>query len=245
MVNQAKDTVRHLFEDDLRLLRNPTCQRCDARIRHPLLPWIVGEKFEETPERILFVGKPHRGRPGTILPSGIMDPSSEVDDLWHESWPYWSYTRQIAERLYGDGAADAIALSNLVKCTNVDAGGQSSADATTSLMARSCIIDLGVIWREIERLRPFTIVCYTYAFFRQLLGPVPIALEGTLREITPEGHFVPCRNKRLGWWERACSTPWADTVRLLVVGHPERKARPEFVELLVNWIRPSSRTDEG
>lgn len=240
MNNVTRSTFGELFEHRLRLLNNVTCARCDAQIRHPLLPWIVGARFSESAERILFVGKPHRGLPGTVQSSGFIDPTDMVaDSLWDVSWPYWSYTREIAERLYGEHAADFFAFTNLVKCTNIGAeDGSPSVDATSELMARCCVTDLGVIWKEAEQLQPRTIVFYTYGFFRALLRPIPIALDGTLREITSEGHFVPCRNKQLGWWERECDTAWTKSLRLLVVGHPERMGRPEFVGLLTSWLRP-------
>jgi hypothetical protein len=139
-VNQTVSTFKALFEDELRLLRCEACLRCDADLKNPLLPWLVGEKFPQTPEQVVFVGKPHRGTPGTILPSGIIDPREQVegeDPLWNYSWAYWSYTRAIAERLYGSEAFESIALTNMVKCTNTH-----DADATTWTMAQSCLVDL-------------------------------------------------------------------------------------------------------
>ena len=86
------------------------------------MPWLIGQRFSDSVERILFVGKPHRGTPGEILPSGMIDPTGMVaDSLWDVSWPYWSYTREIAENLYGPDASDFIGFTNLIKCTNVGA----------------------------------------------------------------------------------------------------------------------------
>ena len=242
MTNVTRETFRSLFEDRLHLLQNAACERCDAQIRNPLLPWIVGERFLDAAERVIFIGKPHRGLPGELLPSGVIDPTEMVaESLWGSSWPYWSYTREVAERLYGPHASDYIAFTNVIKCTNVgaDDGSSSSADATTYRMAQCCVSDLGVIWREIEQLRPFTLVFYTYGLFRDVIKPIPVALNGSLREVTPEDHFVMCKNKHLGWWERTCRTSWTDNLRILVMGHPERMGRPEFVQLLTQWLRPN------
>ena len=147
---------------------------------------------------------------------------------------------QIAEHLYGAQASDYIAFTNLIKCTNVDADNVSSSsiDATTYKMAQCCVSELGVIWKEVEKLLPFTIVFYTYNLFRDVINSIPVALEGSVREVTSEDHSVICRNKRLGWWERECRTPWTDNLRILVIGHPERMGRPEFVQLLTQWLRP-------
>jgi len=242
MKNVTRDTFRSLFEDRLHLLQNAACERCDAQIRKPLLPWIVGARFLDSAERIMFVGKPHRGLPGELLPSGVIDPTKMVAEyLWDIGWPYWSYTREIAEHLYGPDASDYIAFTNLIKCTNVgaDDGSSSSADGTSYTMAGCCVSDLGVVWREIEEVRPLTLVFYTYGLFREVLRSVPVAIEGSLREVTPIDHFVACRNKNLGWWERICRTSWTDNLRILVMGHPERMGRAEFVRLLTKWIRPS------
>ena len=168
-----------------------------------------------------------------------------ADSLWDKNWPYWSYTREIAENLYGHNAADFIAFTNLIKCTNVgaDDGESTSIDKTTYGMAESCVLKLGVIWKEVERLQARTIVFYTYGtrrngMLRDVLQSIPVALRGSVQEITPQDHSIPCKNKQLRWWERACRTAWTDNLRLLVVGHPERMGRKEFVGLLTNWLRP-------
>ncbi|MEB2283044.1 MAG: hypothetical protein OZ922_00030 [Myxococcales bacterium] len=238
MNNSTRTIFKLFFERDLHLLKNSICEQCDAQIRHPLLPWLVGEKFSESAERILFVGKPHRGTPGEILPSGMLDPTDMVaNKLWDISWPYWSYTREIAKNLYGDNAPDFIAFTNLIKCTNVgaDDGESTSTDKTTRRMAECCVLKLGVIWKEIERLEARTIIFYTYGLFREMLQDIPVARKETIRETTRPG--LHCGRKPLGWWERSCETAWTDNFRVLVVGHPERMHRAEFVKLITNWIR--------
>ena len=225
MKNVTRGTFQPLFEGELQLLKNPICNQCDAQIRHPLLPWLVGSQFSDSRDRILFVGKPHRGLPGEVLPSGIIDPTDMVsNNLWGINWPYWSYTRQIAENLYGRNAHEFIAFSNLIKCTNVgaDDGDSTSTDKTTYMMSECCVLKLGVIWKEIEYLKARTVIFYTYGLFRDMLQDIPIAIDGSIQETTTKNHSVPCRNKRLGWWERACRTAWTDNLRILVVGHPER-----------------------
>ncbi len=79
-----------LYETRLRLLKNPVCVRCDAKIRNPLAVWHVGSEFRASKIRLLFVGKPHRGKPGIIRPSGLIDPRERVKELRHMSWPYWN-----------------------------------------------------------------------------------------------------------------------------------------------------------
>jgi hypothetical protein len=234
-----------LFEGELCLLENQVCKQCDAQIRHPLLPWLVGQKFFQSEERVLFVGKPHRGIPGPVLKSGLIEPTVDKDFL-DRPWPYWRYTRNIAENLYGERAFDFIAMTNIIKCTNVDSGingKRSSSDRTTFTMAESCISKLRVIWREITLLEPRTVIFYTFGLYRKLLIDIPVALPNSIEEATPPSHFVLCRNKRLGWWERSCESAWTQNLRLLVVGDPERMAQREYVQLLSDWIRPKKRSE--
>jgi hypothetical protein len=88
MPNSTVSIFAPLFEQKLALLQNPICQVCnvDSDLKHPLLPWIVGSKFHQTEERVMFVGKPHRGIPGKIRSSGLIDPTDEIlgaDGLWN------------------------------------------------------------------------------------------------------------------------------------------------------------------
>jgi hypothetical protein len=57
MKNGTKPIFQPLFEDELHLLKNPTCERCDAQAKKPLLPWLVGTNFLISADRIFFVGK--------------------------------------------------------------------------------------------------------------------------------------------------------------------------------------------
>ena len=237
-MNQTLTIFREPFEDDLHLLRNPACLNCDPEIKHPLLPWLVGRDFHKTKEKIVFVGKPHRGAPGDVLDSGILDPTSCVggsNGLWHHSWAYWRYTKEIADRLYNGNGFNSIVFTNSIKCTNTD-----SLDATTPLMAQMCISELGVIWREFEIIKPLTAIFYTYNLYPELLRSIPIAIPGTVKEITPYGYRIPCGKKQLGWWERSCKTSWAENFRILVIGHPERMKKVDFINHVIQWVSRDS-----
>jgi len=239
MENHTLTIFRPVFENQLSLGKNEVCGECDAIFKNPLLPWIVGGKYRDTQERLLFVGKPHRGNSGHIFPSGLLDPIEPyLDWLMSCSWPYWRYTRDIVINIYGDlDPWDYIAFTNIIKCTNVG-DGDTSTDKTSYKMAECCIQKLGVVSHEIRLLMPRTIIFYTYALFREFLRNLPETLGASSSyEVTPETHRVPCGQKWLGWWERRLSTPWSDNVRALVVGHPERMKRDEYVGLLTNWIK--------
>lgn len=239
MKNQTLRIFRPLFEKQLRLLKNQSCAKCDAKIKHPLLPWLVGSDYWRTEERLLFVGKPHRGKPGDILRSGLIDPTNEVEGLVKKHWPYWKYTKEIAERIFGssDNLWDKVAFTNIIKCTNVRANKDSgTADRTSHVMAQCCIGDLKVVFHEIRRLEPRTIIFYTFSLYRELLRELPSEWALKSVDVTSENKKVRCGKKQLHWWERSVVTTWHDHVRVLVVGHPERMAKKEYVELLANWI---------
>ena len=242
MPNITLATFAPLFEQRLDLLKNATCQTCnvDPDLKHPLIPWMLGSNFHKTQERIIFVGKPHRGKPGECRQSGIIDPTQQVlgpDGFWNRKWAYWSYTRQIAENLYGTDAAESICFSNLIKCTNTH-----DLDKTTPEMAVGCIKTLGVIWKEIETIEARTAVFYTYRLYPTLLQEIPFALPGTVYEIKPYEYYVPCGKKRLHWWERSCETAWCKHFRLLVIGHPERMCKKAYVQLLSEWLKTTNNS---
>jgi hypothetical protein len=231
MANITREIFEPIFADELQLLRTPACARCDAGNKQPLLPWLVGDRYEQTDERLAFIGKPHRGTPGVVLASGIIDPTSDVPGMWNGGWAYWSYTRDIAQRVFGPSAADFVCFTNIIKCTNT-----GDVDRTTSAMVQSCVVDLRVIWRELERLRARTMVFYTYAL-RGALNDVPLAVPGSLKEVTSADHRVRCGQKQLGWWHREFVTLWGDKARMLVVGHPERMDRSDYVSQVASWVR--------
>lgn len=244
MKNQTLRLFRSEFEDKLKLPDNPVCRRCDARLKHPLLPWLVGSKYRDTNEKLLFVGKPHRGNAGTILPSGIVDPNKpHLKWLMDCSWAYWSYTKEAATTLFGKKDPwDYVCFTNIIKCTNTDAeDGSNFSDKTSYLTAKFCISDLGVIFREIEVLNPKNIIFYSYSMFKELLEDIPFAV--AVKEITKKEHRVKCGNKMLPWWERAFETSWDNNVRILVTGHPQFMKRKAYISLLTNWVRKACQPD--
>jgi len=248
--NLTSELFRDLFETEMRLGVNADCETCDAGCKRPLLPWIVGDAFEASRDRLVFIGKPHRANPEAVVDHSPLDPTWAAVDwdesvtstpdvemwehLWNTGWPYWRYTREICRELYGeDGeACRHIAMTNIIKCSS-----SNSTDETTSTMMEICVDKLGVVWREIERLKATTLVFYTHGFNPPLPRTFPIAVEGRVKEITGSDYRVTCGMKALGWWEREFAAPWSDRVRSVVVGHPERKKKDDFVRMLVEWIR--------
>jgi hypothetical protein len=223
------------------VLNNQVCARCDARLKHPLLPWQIGKDYGTDPYRVIFVGKPHRGTPGAITTSGIIDGSKCAEEYFLEgSSAYWGYTREILRIVFGDANLgwEKIAFTNLIKCTSVE-DGEDASDKTTETMARCCMLDLGVFGAELRYLKPKTLVFYTFDFFPESLRTLTIETGCKWSDITSSDHRVG-RGKRIGWWERECSTSWQNPLRVLVVGHPQGKTKSEYTNLVANWIRGES-----
>lgn len=236
MDNQTVNIFKSIFED-LNIPHNSYCKCCDAKFKAPLLPWVVGTKYWETKERILFVGKPHRGEPGERFASGILGSTKpHLDWLLNCPWPYWRYTKEICSSIYGNNDPwDFVSYTNIIKCTNVIGGsGNGTQDTTTLNMAKSCIENNKVIFHEIRTLEPRHIVFFTYDLFKEFINVFPFQRESKL--ITPINHRVACGKKNIGWWTRTMKTDWYENVKCLVTHHPERKKKSEYIKLIVDWI---------
>jgi hypothetical protein len=230
---------RELFKR-LDLLENNICKYCEAEIKAPLLPWHIGEDYEGAQDKLVFVGKPHRGEPGKKLSSGVLDARELATDLYfNSSWAYWSYTREIISQVYGDAKAgwENVALLNAVKCTSTH-----STDKTSYRTAASCIDRLEVLPRELAVLEPTMIVFYTWHFHRDLFAKPFLDNDyAGYDEVTSPRHKVPCKSKEIGWWHRVFETSWCNELPVLVVSHPERKGKPEYVSLLTEWVQANCR----
>lgn len=226
MQNLTKQIFIPVF-DSLKLGTNENCLKCNAAYKTPLLPWIVGGDYEHSRYRLMIVGKPHRG-PADPVSNHAFFMDEHIDWLSNDSkWPYWKYSREIAQRLYGNDGINQVVLTNIVKCTNTETG-----DTTTREMMDCCVCQNAVIWREVTMLKPLNIVFYTYNLFSEYLKEMPFQLK-LLKE---ERKNVQCGAKSLHWWERVVLAEWGN-VRILVTGHPERMLEGDYVKLIADWVQ--------
>lgn len=160
-----------------------------------------------------------------------------IDWLMNDcSWAYWSYTREIINKVFNnDSGWDNIVFTNAVKCTNVD--GDGAADKSTDLMKHQCIDNLNVIFDEIRLAKPKHIVFYTYDFCGANLLSFPFSLGD--EAITSRNTKILCGQKKLGWWTRKLKTTWG-TVHVLVTNHPERKKKDEYINSIVDWVKSTN-----
>jgi len=235
---KAFNEIIELFEIELDIPNNISCLECDAEYKNPLLPWHIGEKYFSPDGGILFAGKPHRGTPGKARKSGILDARERANELYlKKSWAYWSYPKAILTKVYGSSSEGwkYIAFTNIIKCTSTN-----STDKTSYLCADKCINNNQVIFEEIRQLKPRKIVLFTWSLHRQLLVNLPIAKENTVMEHTDINHTINCGKKMLGWWSRSFESTWDTNVDILVVGHPERMKKNDYIKLISKWLINSS-----
>ncbi len=226
MQNLTKRIFIPVFEN-MELAENEFCQKCNAAFKTPLLPWIVGEDYGKSKYRLMIVGKPHRGE-ATPVSKNAFFMDNCIDWLINESsWAYWAYSREIAQQLYGPTGMNQIVLTNVVKCTNTN-----NADSTTNEMLDNCIRKNGVIWREIQELKPLNILFYTHNLCFNHLKDIPFQKE----LLTEEWKKVACGAKQLPWWERVILTDWGK-VKILVTNHPERMNKNDYTRLIIDWIK--------
>ena len=197
----------------------------------PLGAWMVGKCFAAQSCRVLFVGKVARGKmEGSDDYGSFQVGFVSARSLWNSrKWAFWSYTQAIAQQLFPaetlEGCRERIAMTNLVRCNH-----SPTTDKTSDSMKRHCVLELQVFSREVKILRPTHIVLYTGNSYDIVK---PWGLEG-FTEIRTE--TVPVGKRGMPWLE-ATAVVDGEAVHMLRVGHPERKGKAAFVEMVTQWVR--------
>jgi len=210
------------------------CSKCreKANLSRPISLWQLGRDFGTSEYKVLFVGKTARGIPCKSLPVDDIfhDATKRADELFVGRYHYWSYTNAICKSLYGDDAWEKIAFTNLVKCNASD-----DIDKTDYETKENCIIRNKIFLNELIIINPSTIIFYTGYDYDEFL-----------KELFKEYNLVnvaytskPVGAKNLPWWEFTITIN-SKIIRCLRVGHPERKKKDQFVDLIVNYIKDDS-----
>jgi hypothetical protein len=224
-----------LYQKELDIPNNEICKTCDSSFKQPLLPWNIGEKYFTEKGRIFIAGKPHRGTPGNLIDNTIIDGRARGKELFlKKNWPYWNYTKIILNNIFhsSEESWKHIAFSNVVKCTSTN-----NQDKTSLECAEHCIIHNKVIFKEIELLQPRKVLFFTWHLHRHLFKEIPFAKTTTIIEHTNINFKKDCGAKKLGWWERSFMSTWNTKVDFLIVGHPERMKKEEYVNLITEWLQ--------
>ncbi len=228
--NQTEKEILRLY-DRLNLGECSLCRQCreGRNLSGPIGCWLVGEKFNEEDKRILFIGKNARDNPGNKYHTYQNTFEDTRMRLWNKGYPYWRYTKEITERIFGDNSCEHIAFTNIVKCND-----SSGRDTTSDDVKKICILDLQVLRKEIEIIQPTNIVFYTALTYDSFIPQV----------------FDSFEKRQYG--ERiigAKSVPWlcadavigGDRINVLRTGHPERKKREDFVNAVCEWLNTASQ----
>ncbi|MFO7653046.1 MAG: hypothetical protein R6X25_04410 [Candidatus Krumholzibacteriia bacterium] len=233
------DTIRALYEKDLKVPHNDFCRHtCDARHKVPILPWHIGSEYRKSDQRLVILREPHRSdQRMRKLESGIKDPRELADRLFRtESKAIWSYLRAFLERVHGsaDEGWERIVLTSAVKCTNVGRN-NPTARRTTQRMRESCIREVGMIRRELKRLRPTHLVAILDASYDDYLDDLRWAGDQAWWNLMQPDNKAECGKSTVAWFERELIGR-GGRVRFLRVGPPQGKPRDAYVELLARWL---------
>jgi hypothetical protein len=194
MVQHDEITEKRLFEmyDEIQLGSSEICQRCrnnSENLSFPATFWFVGKGFNNSAEKILFVGKNARGNPGKSI-GAYLDCREMADQLCNVSWPYWRYTRNIAERIYGNDTIDNIAFTNIMKCNT-----SFTIDTTSNLLKVNCIKEMQVLKKEIEIIKPKKIIFLTSWNYDEYFKDVFDEMENI------SNTKITIGKKKMPWWE--------------------------------------------
>lgn len=215
---------------------NAVCVQCRSATSlrtNALGPWIVCEEPFRA-DSVLFVGKVARGDGlGELVADHLEDVTPFGESyLADSSWPYWAYTKAIIERVYGDLVTGIrrVSFTNMVKCNN-----ETLQDTVNEQTRNFCIANNRFIWKEIDLIRPRLAIFYTHtAYDGQIVKYMP---SYATSYVDNEDTEVPVGGKSMFWWDRSFMDAQGEEVlRLLRVGHPERKAKEEYVAAISSWI---------
>lgn len=202
------------------------CRQKNPRLSKPISIWHVGDRYAMSEYRVLFVGKAARGsiagNAGSI--NDIQDGTDLAQKLYDTvGWPFWSYTRTIADELYGESAAyEKIAITNMVKCN-----ASETVDTTTESRKRNCAEYLR---REIELLVPRNIVFYTNDWYDDAILSLFDQIEN------PIYRDVPCGQKQMHLWIFT-GVVNGNVSRVIRTGHPERMNKIGFTSQVIHFIK--------
>lgn len=227
--NDIEKEILALYEQ-IGVGESDVCLKCreTCSLSMPICCWCVGNHFYDNEQRVLFVGKNARGNPGNIHKSFRNTFEVTRSRLWNKNWAYWSYTREISKRLYGDDSPEHIAFTNIVKCND-----SPDIDTTSYTVKYNCIQELMILRKEIEIINPTHIIFYTSWDYDDFISRIF------------DFFGVDCdETKKVG----AKSMPWltASTlvngkeIKVLRIGHPERKKKEDFVNSVVEWVKVNS-----
>ncbi len=237
-----KEEVFEIYKQ-ISIGKNDICLNCrskESKLTNPLSMYHIGKNFSNSKNTILFVGKNAYGEPGEIVENFLFLDSTdfgrdslELKEEYSSRRAFYSYTNEIIKRHFGsyDNGENSVALTNIVKCNN-----QSIQDTTTFNTKKSCINDLGVIWKEIEVLKPKRIIFYTGRHYDEFI-----------KNYKPKDCFEIIDivdNHNECWFHRKYLNQSGIIIcDILRTFHPQRKNKEHFVNKICNWLNDTKYED--
>jgi hypothetical protein len=231
-----KEEIFKMYSD-LRIGENEVCKSCRSNeefLTRPLSIYHVGENFSKEKDTILFVGKTAIGGDDfpcidNLFSDGTPFGTQNLDMMHKDSKmrSFYSYTHDIIEKYYGDyeSGKKNIALTNMVKCNDT-----STEDLTTYNVKDHCINKIGVIWKEIEILKPRRIIFYTGRKYDDYIDNFePIGYSRYLDEVVDEPNCI--------WHRRYFNNEDEIILDILRVYHPQRQDKEKFIGSAVSWLK--------
>ncbi len=226
---------------------NPICQRCRThekkkfgRLSNPVSFWHIGEQFQADPNRCLFIGKNTVDGSDFPVIDGVHDTrlGGRVLYLYGHS-PFWTYTDKIVRRAYDLSnrreTLSCIAITNLIKCNH--STGEECGDTTSDSMRQSCLEQLGVVWKEVDILKPRHIILYTGASdYDSHIERFHYGDAFQDENETNKSTQIPLGKNRLPWWERNFYSNKQLVLRMLRTGHPQGKSI-EYIDHVAEWLK--------
>lgn len=224
-MNSKEKCLLELYRE-LHFGQNPVCQKCrkeGTALSRPIGAWLIGNEFYTHNTRVLFVGKNARGEMDEP-DRGFQTAFKVSRELWNKPWPYWSYTRAITQRLYGNDSIENIAFTNIVKCNDSE-----REDTTSDHTKNCCICELKVIGKEIAIIEPTHIIFYTSWWYDEYIHS--IFDEFNIMKDTK----ISIGNGEMPWLEANGSLE-GKNIKVLRIGHPQGKNKSEYVSAVAEWI---------
>jgi hypothetical protein len=230
--------INKLLQDNIG--QNETCKNCkeqNGMITKPLTPYMISDSATLPDDRIMFIGKAARGDGiGEEINDYLEDVTSFGKKFLSESsWAFYSYTKEIVEKYYGnfDEALKHISISNMMKCNN-----ETMTDTTPWEAKINCIEKNRFIWNEMEILMPKRIIFYTHSYYDKFINDYKPANCSSVKDITDINYRITIGEKTSLYWHREFRDVKNNVICSFIrVSHPMKKKRQEFVDSILNWLK--------
>lgn len=232
VLNNLENKIVEIYKN-INLGKNEICVKCknkNNKLNNPVGMWLIGANWEKNKTKVLFVGKNARGDGDNDIKNTFLETR---DWLFNSGFAFWSYTKEISKRIFNDKSCENISVTNMVKCND-----SLTKDTTTEYMKNFCINELKIIRKEIEIIKPTHIVFYTdYKYDNYIFDEKGLfdSIKKIPEQQSQEDFYRKVGKKKMLYREAFAKIKDIG-INVLRLGHPERKKKEAFINLVVNWI---------